>query len=84
MKCLLLILHFQFTDTLPPADQLHLSLDTFLDSQLEAQLAEDLAWAEASPFPAPDSGLDGVYSDRPVTTPTPPLVLEWERRRKLD
>ena len=51
---------------------------------LEAQLAEDLAWAEASPFPAPDSGLDGVYSDRPVTAPTPPLVLEWERRRKQD
>ncbi|HLA79717.1 MAG TPA: thiamine pyrophosphate-dependent dehydrogenase E1 component subunit alpha [Vicinamibacteria bacterium] len=51
---------------------------------IEAQLAEDLAWAEASPFPAPDSGLDGVYGDRPVAAPTPPLVLEWERRRKVD
>lgn len=51
---------------------------------LEAELAEDLAWAEASPFPAPDSGLDGVYADRPVEPPTPPLVLEWQRRRKQD
>ncbi len=51
---------------------------------LEAQLAEDLVWAEASPLPAPDSGLDGVYGDRPVAVPTPALVLEWERRRKAD
>ena len=51
-------------------------------SGLETQLAEDLAWAEASPFPAPDSGLDGVYGDRAVTPPTPPLVLEWLRKRK--
>jgi pyruvate dehydrogenase E1 component alpha subunit/2-oxoisovalerate dehydrogenase E1 component alpha subunit len=48
---------------------------------LETQLAEDLAWAEASPFPAPESGLDGVYGDRAVASATPPLVLEWQRRR---
>jgi hypothetical protein len=40
MKFLLLILHFHFIDTLPPTDQLHQSLDTFLDRQFEAQLAE--------------------------------------------
>jgi len=25
--------------------------------------------------------MSGVYADRPVADPTPPLVLEWERRR---
>jgi TPP-dependent pyruvate/acetoin dehydrogenase alpha subunit len=47
-------------------------------SRIEALLAEDLAWAEASPFPEPSSGLSGVYADRPVASPTPPLVREWE------
>jgi len=51
-------------------------------SRIEASLAEDLAWAEASPFPAPDSGLSGVYADRPVASPVPPLVRDWERSRK--
>jgi pyruvate dehydrogenase E1 component alpha subunit/2-oxoisovalerate dehydrogenase E1 component alpha subunit len=49
---------------------------------IEAALDEDLAFAEASPFPDPGSGLSGVYADRPVADPTPPLVLEWERRRR--
>lgn len=40
MKLLLLIAHLQLADTLPPADQLHNALDTFLDRQLTAQLAE--------------------------------------------
>jgi TPP-dependent pyruvate/acetoin dehydrogenase alpha subunit len=48
---------------------------------IEASLAEDLAFAEASPFPDPKSGMSGVYADRPVADPTPPLVLEWERPR---
>jgi TPP-dependent pyruvate/acetoin dehydrogenase alpha subunit len=50
-------------------------------SRIEASLAEDLAWAEASPFPEPASGLSGVYADRPVAAPVPPLVAEWERKR---
>ena len=40
MKLLLLIVHLQLADTLPPADQLHAALDTFLTRQLAAQLAE--------------------------------------------
>jgi len=51
-------------------------------SSVETALAEDLAFAEASPFPDPDAGLSGVYADRPVAPPAPPLVLEWERRRR--
>ncbi len=50
-------------------------------SRIEAALAEDLAWAEASPFPDPTSGLSDVYADRPVASPTPPLVRDWERKR---
>ncbi len=49
--------------------------------RIEASLAEDLASAEQSPFPDPGSGMSGVYADRPVSDPTPPLVLEGERRR---
>ena len=48
---------------------------------IEASLAEDLAFAEQSPFPEPNSGMTGVYADRAVADPTPPLVLEGERRR---
>lgn len=40
MKLLLLIVHLHLADTLPPADQLHNALDTFLNRQLAAQLAE--------------------------------------------
>jgi TPP-dependent pyruvate/acetoin dehydrogenase alpha subunit len=48
-------------------------------SALEASLQQDLAAAEASPFPDPRSGLSGVYGDRPVPSPVPPLVSEWKR-----
>src|SRR5260221_14578373 len=50
-------------------------------ARIEASLAEDLAFAEGSPFPDPTSGISGVYADRPVAEAAPPLVLEWERRR---
>lgn len=50
-------------------------------AELEASLAEDLAWAEASPFPQPETALPGVYGDRDVRVPTPPLVLERQRRK---
>jgi TPP-dependent pyruvate/acetoin dehydrogenase alpha subunit len=49
--------------------------------RIAAQLDEDVAWAEASPMPDPDSGLDGVWADRPAESPIPPLVREWERRK---
>jgi TPP-dependent pyruvate/acetoin dehydrogenase alpha subunit len=52
-----------------------------VEAGIEAQLAEDLAAAEASPFPDPGTALDGVYGDRSVRHPAPPLVGEWERRR---
>ncbi len=51
-------------------------------AEIEGALSEDLAWAEASPFPDPASGLSGVYADRPVESPTPALVREWERRKR--
>jgi TPP-dependent pyruvate/acetoin dehydrogenase alpha subunit len=51
-------------------------------AQVEAALAEDLAWAEASPFPEADSGMSDVYAGLPVADPTPPLVREWERERR--
>jgi TPP-dependent pyruvate/acetoin dehydrogenase alpha subunit len=47
---------------------------------LEESLAQDLAAAEASPLPDPESGLSGVYGDRAVPSPTPALVLERRRR----
>jgi pyruvate dehydrogenase E1 component alpha subunit/2-oxoisovalerate dehydrogenase E1 component alpha subunit len=50
-------------------------------ARIETLLAEDLAWAEQSPFPDPTSGLSGVYADRRVDAPTPPLVREWEERK---
>ena len=52
-----------------------------LVSRIDTALQEDLAAAEASPLPDPDSALDGVYADRPVAPPTPLLVVEWEGRR---
>jgi pyruvate dehydrogenase E1 component alpha subunit/2-oxoisovalerate dehydrogenase E1 component alpha subunit len=51
-------------------------------ARIETQLAEDLAWAEASPFPDPASGLSGVYADRRVEPPVPPLVREWEEKKE--
>jgi len=54
-------------------DGLTAGLDRFLDDELAA--------AEASPFPDGDTALGGVYGDREVAHPTPPLVREWERLR---
>jgi pyruvate dehydrogenase E1 component alpha subunit/2-oxoisovalerate dehydrogenase E1 component alpha subunit len=48
---------------------------------LDAQLQEDLAWAEGSPMPDPETGLSRVYGDREIAPPLPPLVAEWERRK---
>jgi TPP-dependent pyruvate/acetoin dehydrogenase alpha subunit len=50
-------------------------------AMLEKQLDADVAFAEQSPFPEPQTALADVYGDREVTHPTPPLVLEWERRK---
>jgi TPP-dependent pyruvate/acetoin dehydrogenase alpha subunit len=51
-------------------------------ARIDAGLAEDVAFAEASPFPERETGLQGVYGDREVAAPLPPLVSEWERRRE--
>jgi len=50
------------------------AIAAMIDRQLEA----DVAFAESSPFPEPDSALTGVYAGDPTRQPTPPLVLEWE------
>jgi TPP-dependent pyruvate/acetoin dehydrogenase alpha subunit len=50
-------------------------------ARIEADLAEDMAAAEGSPFPDPESGLHGVYANTPVARDIPPLVDEWEHRR---
>jgi TPP-dependent pyruvate/acetoin dehydrogenase alpha subunit len=50
-------------------------------ARLERELLEELAAAERSPFPDAESGLSGVYGDREVRKPIPPLVLEWEARK---
>jgi TPP-dependent pyruvate/acetoin dehydrogenase alpha subunit len=50
-------------------------------TRIERELDAELAAAEASPLPAPDSGLDGVFADRAAEPPIPPLVREWEKRR---
>jgi TPP-dependent pyruvate/acetoin dehydrogenase alpha subunit len=48
---------------------------------IERGLEADLAFAEQSPFPDPESGMDEVYAGAKVNPSTPPLVMEWERRR---
>jgi TPP-dependent pyruvate/acetoin dehydrogenase alpha subunit len=53
-------------------DGLYLGLERFVEQELQA--------AEASPFPDADSGLSGVYGDREISDPTPPLVREWQAR----
>ena len=53
-----------------------------IGAELDAFLEGELAWAERSPLPDPESGLDGVYADRAAEPPIPPLVREWQRRRK--
>jgi TPP-dependent pyruvate/acetoin dehydrogenase alpha subunit len=50
-------------------------------ARIDAALQEDLAAAEASSMPDPESGLDGVYADHPVAPPTPLIVVEWEARK---
>jgi pyruvate dehydrogenase E1 component alpha subunit/2-oxoisovalerate dehydrogenase E1 component alpha subunit len=50
------------------------ALTYMIDRQLEA----DVAFAEASPFPDGATGLSGVYGDREVRPPVPPLVAQWE------
>ncbi len=49
---------------------------------IERQLEADLAFAEASPFPAPGDAMDRVYAEGAVRPPIPGLVAEWERRMK--
>ena len=50
-------------------------------ARIEAALEQDLAFAEASPFPDAASGLGGVYAGRAGQSPVPPIVAEWDRRR---
>ncbi|HET7291073.1 MAG TPA: thiamine pyrophosphate-dependent dehydrogenase E1 component subunit alpha [Vicinamibacteria bacterium] len=52
-----------------------------VQATIEKQLDADVAYAEASPFPEPESALDDVYGDRDVRSPTPPLVIEWALRQ---
>jgi hypothetical protein len=54
---------------------------TAVAARIEAELAVELAAAEASPLPEPGSGLTRVYGDREVRPPVPPIVSEWEERR---
>ena len=48
---------------------------------LEGSLNADVDFALASPFPTTERALTGVYGDREVASPVPPLVEEWERRK---
>ena len=52
-----------------------------VSSEIDAFVQGELAWAESSPMPDPESGLDGVYADRAAAPPLPPLVAEWRRRK---
>ncbi len=51
-----------------------------LTAGIERFLDDELAAAEASPFPEGATCLPGVYGDREVQDPTPPLVREWRAR----
>jgi TPP-dependent pyruvate/acetoin dehydrogenase alpha subunit len=51
-----------------------------LVASLERSLDADVAFAEESPFPAPESAVPNVYGDRDTAPPVPPLVAEWRRR----
>jgi pyruvate dehydrogenase E1 component alpha subunit/2-oxoisovalerate dehydrogenase E1 component alpha subunit len=51
-------------------------------AEIEAFLESELAHAEHSPMPDPESGLHGVWADRAAAPPVPPLVAEWMRRRR--
>jgi pyruvate dehydrogenase E1 component alpha subunit/2-oxoisovalerate dehydrogenase E1 component alpha subunit len=50
-------------------------------ARIESQLAPELEAAERSAFPRAEDALSGVYGDREISEPTPPLVLEWEARK---
>jgi pyruvate dehydrogenase E1 component alpha subunit/2-oxoisovalerate dehydrogenase E1 component alpha subunit len=54
---------------------------TEIGGEIDAFLEAEAAQAEQSPFPEPESGLDGVWADRAAAPPTPPMVAEWQRRR---
>jgi TPP-dependent pyruvate/acetoin dehydrogenase alpha subunit len=54
-------------------DGLVAGIDRYLQGELDA--------AEASPMPAPDSGMSRVYGDREVASPLPPMVAEWVSRK---
>jgi TPP-dependent pyruvate/acetoin dehydrogenase alpha subunit len=51
-------------------------------AMIDSQVDEDLAFAEASPFPQPSSALDRVYAGATARAPVPPLVAEWESRNR--
>jgi pyruvate dehydrogenase E1 component alpha subunit/2-oxoisovalerate dehydrogenase E1 component alpha subunit len=53
-----------------------------LAAGIERFLADELAAAERSPFPDPATALPGVYGDREVQDPTPPLVRAWRARQE--
>ncbi len=52
-----------------------------LVAKIDSQLQHDVEFAEASPFPAAETQIAGVYGDREVADPTPPLVAEWGRSK---
>jgi TPP-dependent pyruvate/acetoin dehydrogenase alpha subunit len=51
-------------------------------AELDAFVQGELFSAEAAPMPDPESGMDGVYAAGRAASPIPPLVTEWERRRR--
>jgi pyruvate dehydrogenase E1 component alpha subunit/2-oxoisovalerate dehydrogenase E1 component alpha subunit len=51
-------------------------------ARLERELELELAAAERSPLPDPEAGMTGVYGDRGVRRPTPPLVLERQAAKR--
>jgi TPP-dependent pyruvate/acetoin dehydrogenase alpha subunit len=48
--------------------------------RVEQTIDDGLKEAEALPFPRPENALVGVWADRTVAPPTPPIVLERERK----
>ena len=54
-----------------------------LNAGIDRFLQDELAAAEASPMPEPETCLPNVYGDPHVAAPVPPLVAEWERRKAV-
>jgi TPP-dependent pyruvate/acetoin dehydrogenase alpha subunit len=52
-----------------------------IEAMIARGLDSDVAFAEASPFPPGDTGLDGVYEGVATRSPVPPLVSAWEARK---